>query len=579
MIRFSQELSEGEKNATRNRKGKVLKCLQDLGISCDEAHTPNITVLGSGGGLRAMIALLGTLVEMQKQGLLDAVMYLCGVSGSTWCMSALYKDQNWTKNVEKLEENLCDSLYSDAWRRQEAYSLVNQAADDEHFSLTDIWASFVVYKTLQQKDQTKLSEHKESSTSGTNPYPIYAAVEANLHKSREHGLETWFEFTPHESGFPGLGAFVSTKYLGSKFEDGNLQKEVEEKNICYLQGLWGSALGSREENRKFVSELVRDKFVGGWKKEMQSATYEPGTPETRSYDESVSDRSYDEVPNLREGSSICTCHRCLALLDLLERQAQASTEEESEEVLRQMMEIMKDENMEEPFQHCLESRESWDENTLEENMEDWPQMENRSFTLPKFVSHPCKLIWKIGRCISSWTWGKTNNFLYNCRDAIAQTTDLVKEKVLNLIDAGLAINSAYPLVLRPARGVKLILSFDFSAGDPFETLKKTAKYCETNQIPFPKINPEEIKSQNNPSDCYIFKGKDVPTVMHFPLFNNKNCSGEIHDFRTRFSTFTLSYGKEDVKELLTRAKMNVTNNKGRILEEIRQLTSSSSKAF
>uniref|UniRef100_K7FD15 PLA2c domain-containing protein n=1 Tax=Pelodiscus sinensis TaxID=13735 RepID=K7FD15_PELSI len=551
------ELSEGEKNATRNRKGKVLKCLQDLGISCDEAHTPNITVLGSGGGLRAMIALLGTLVEMQKQGLLDAVMYLCGVSGSTWCMSALYKDQNWTKNVEKLEENLCDSLYSDAWRRQEAYSLVNQAADDEHFSLTDIWASFVVYKTLQQKDQTKLSEHKESSTSGTNPYPIYAAVEANLHKSREHGLETWFEFTPHESGFPGLGAFVSTKYLGSKFEDGNLQKEVEEKNICYLQGLWGSALGSREENRKFVSGWVKSSNQQLRSIHAGAPLAYPAWPAVLvslrlittglKYFPSMTSPKFQgsRLCSLSFQGSICTCHRCLALLDLLERQAQASNE-----------------NMEEPFQHCLESRESWDENTLEENMEDWPQM---------FVSHPCKLIWKIGRCISSWTWGKTNNFLYNCRDAIAQTTDLVKEKVLNLIDAGLAINSAYPLVLRPARGVKLILSFDFSAGDPFETLKKTAKYCETNQIPFPKINPEEIKSQNNPSDCYIFKGKDVPTVMHFPLFNNKNCSGEIHDFRTRFSTFTLSYGKEDVKELLTRAKMNVTNNKGRILEEIRQL--------
>nr|XP_014432243.1 olfactory receptor 10A7-like [Pelodiscus sinensis] len=49
-----------------------------------QAHMPNIAILGSGGGLRATIALMGTLVEMKKQGLLDAVMYLCGVSGSTW---------------------------------------------------------------------------------------------------------------------------------------------------------------------------------------------------------------------------------------------------------------------------------------------------------------------------------------------------------------------------------------------------------------------------------------------------------------------------------------------------------------
>lgn len=52
--------------------------------SSPQNSVPNIVVLGSGGGLRAMIALLGTLVELKNQNILDAVMYLCGVSGSTW---------------------------------------------------------------------------------------------------------------------------------------------------------------------------------------------------------------------------------------------------------------------------------------------------------------------------------------------------------------------------------------------------------------------------------------------------------------------------------------------------------------
>lgn len=47
-------------------------------------NVPNIAVLGSGGGLRAMISMLGTLVELKNQNFLDAVTYLCGVSGSTW---------------------------------------------------------------------------------------------------------------------------------------------------------------------------------------------------------------------------------------------------------------------------------------------------------------------------------------------------------------------------------------------------------------------------------------------------------------------------------------------------------------
>lgn len=40
------------------------------------------------------------------------------------------------------------------------------------------------------------------------------------------------------------------------------------------------------------------------------------------------------------------------------------------------------------------------------------------------------------------------------------------------MDAGLAINTPYPLVLPPARGAHLILSFDFSAGDPLEVTER-----------------------------------------------------------------------------------------------------------
>lgn len=36
-------------------------------------------------------------------------------------------------------------------------------------------------------------------------------------------------------------------------------------------------------------------------------------------------------------------------------------------------------------------------------------------------------------------------------------------KHLYMVDAGLTFNSPYPLVLRPQRGVDIILSFDFSA--------------------------------------------------------------------------------------------------------------------
>lgn len=67
-----------------------------LWVSCDAyspvlllsnyccAQVPVVAVLGSGGGTRAMTSLYGSLAGLQDLGLLDAVTYLSGVSGSTW---------------------------------------------------------------------------------------------------------------------------------------------------------------------------------------------------------------------------------------------------------------------------------------------------------------------------------------------------------------------------------------------------------------------------------------------------------------------------------------------------------------
>ncbi|XP_077688667.1 cytosolic phospholipase A2 gamma-like [Eretmochelys imbricata] len=482
-FRLSQELSDGEKEATRNRKAKVLKCLESLHIACDEDNMPNIAVLGSGGGLRAMIALQGTLVELKKQGLLDAVMYLCGVSGSTWCMSFLYQEKDWTEKVQILEERLCDTLSKPSIGIQEEFTIATHAAEDELFSLTDVWASFFVCETLKQYDKTKLSEHDDASRNGKNPYPIYAAIEANqMDKAGENSPGTWFEFTPHEAGFAGLEAFVDTKYLGSKFEGGKLTEKREEKNICYLQGT------------DYTSEHCQ------------------GVP-----------------------------------LLLQELHVHASAGEDCEGIFRHLKEFLKEENCNNSYLKCCEVSETRDLKSCEERMVVFAE-----------------LIWIFEKELGGHD---------------AQSTGLTNNKLIYLIDAGIAINSAYPLVLRPQRKVQLILSFDFSAGDPFETIKKTAIYCKTNHIPFPEIDPEEIKDPDHPSDCYIFRGKDVPTVMHFPLFNTINCPGKIKDFRDKFTTFTRHYSEDDVKELLKRAKMNVSNNKEKILNEIQQIVSSSTKEF
>ncbi|XP_066563742.1 hemicentin-1 [Amia ocellicauda] len=87
-----------------------------------------------------MVSLMGTLTELKTQNLLDSILYLCGVSGSTWCMSSLYKDKDWSSRVEETEKKM--------------------------------------------EDEKALSRNTDETM--VNPYPIYAAVDQwrlqNKHK-------------------------------------------------------------------------------------------------------------------------------------------------------------------------------------------------------------------------------------------------------------------------------------------------------------------------------------------------------------------------------------------------------------
>ncbi|KYO44126.1 hypothetical protein Y1Q_0015233 [Alligator mississippiensis] len=116
----------------------------------------------------------------------------------------------------------------------------------------------------------------------------------------------------------------------------------------------------------------------------------------------------------------------------------------------------------------------------------------------------------------------------------------MEDKIISLIDAGVAINCAYPLILCPERKVKLILSFDYGPGDPFKTLKQAVEYCRQNSIPFPEVDEKLLREENNPSDVYIFRGENAPTVMHFPLFNKVNVPGKPPFLLLTCSSFTLT---------------------------------------
>ncbi|KAL8176262.1 UNVERIFIED_CONTAM: hypothetical protein K2H54_027462 [Gekko kuhli] len=607
-IRLSKSLSAGEKAAVADRKEAVRKGLAKLGISADVNKMPNIAVLASGGALRAMIALYGTLVELKKNNILDCITYLAGVSGSTWCMSTIYKYDDWPQKIESLEKLQIEKLSQDKWNVKEGTGAVADAADEENYSLTDFWSYLIVHQLLTELDETELSSHKVPAERGRVPYPIYAAVDKKTYHKQNEG--TWFEFTPHEVGVPGLGAYVDLRYFGSVFENCQLKEEKPQKNICYLQDF--QVVSTFYQAYQCVVELhlriVDGKEVDALFDRLEKLL---NTPKTT--------KSYEMVRKMRKTwpSSDATKRKndCIGLGKALEsdfgvemilgKPLKVIKEKVVDKIVEKPMEVIKDNKVvdtvvnkpmetikdkvvdkpmevikgktvdkvadkpKEVIKNGSQATSSGGKEADQLNPREKPPSEqpteaaNVGYRVLRFVN----VVRKTYSCLLTWTWGTINNFLYKCSSVNAPA--LTEEPVLSLIDAGLAINTAYPLILHPERNVKLILSFDFSSGDPFETLKRTVDYCKTQRIPFPRIDEKELNDTENPRDCYIFRGDNGLTVMHFPLFNKVNCPGKIKEYNDQFSTFKRNYTREEIEKLIIAAKKNVINVRQKILEEIK----------
>ncbi|XP_042559394.1 cytosolic phospholipase A2 gamma-like [Clupea harengus] len=179
-------------------------------------------------------------------------------------------------------------------------------------------------------------------------------------------------------------------------------------------------------------------------------------------------------------------------------------------------------------------------------------------------THIISILWKI----ACWEFGTMPNILQGFQDP-AIPKDMTLKEPMHLVDAGLYLNSPYPSVLGKARGIDLIISFDFSEDDkPFKTLKVASEYAAATCHPFPKVvEPKDLKSY------YVFEEKDKPTVIHIPLFNTDNCKDPetIKKEMKEYTTFQLPYKDEaKIDHLAHLAEVNVSMNKDHILKEIKK---------
>ncbi|XP_050957398.1 cytosolic phospholipase A2 gamma-like, partial [Labeo rohita] len=256
-VRIQHSLNEKEEAFVARRKKTVLQCLRKLQINCDWDNVPNIALLGSGGGQRAMVGLLGSLVELDKAGLLDCILYLSGVSGSTWCMASLYKEPDWSTKLEAVKNKIIERLNGPGVSRGDTYEKLTKywestGRDGKDFSMTHIWAAMVITTYVKEIDEHTLSDQWDHLSK--DPFPIYTVIDKQC-KQQGDG-DPWFEISPYEAGYSLTGAFVETSSFGSQFDNGRKIKEQPEMDMLYLQALCGSALANDWMIRKFLQKTI-----------------------------------------------------------------------------------------------------------------------------------------------------------------------------------------------------------------------------------------------------------------------------------------------------------------------------------
>ncbi|KAI9368410.1 acyl transferase/acyl hydrolase/lysophospholipase [Aspergillus egyptiacus] len=290
-VRVGDTLCDEELEFRRRRQKHAVKALAAyLDIPEEDIHpddVPIISMCGSGGGLRALVAGTGSYLAAQEAGLWDCVTYTAGVSGSCW-LQLLYHSSITDRNFTKLVDHLKSRLGVHMAFPPTALKLLTHAPTNKYllsglvqklkgdpgadFGLVDIYGMLLAARLLIPKGELgvscgdlKLSNQRYKLASGAHPLPIYTAVrheipvldergdadkkpipEDLMRKSLKESWFQWFEFTPFEFFCEELNAGIPTWALGRHFNGGKHEipagtSPIPELHVGMLMGIWGSA--------------------------------------------------------------------------------------------------------------------------------------------------------------------------------------------------------------------------------------------------------------------------------------------------------------------------------------------------
>lgn len=244
-VRISSSLPSEESAALRERKKRVEQTIsRKLPFQQQDTKRPvkipTIALCGSGGGYRALVAFLGTLLGLEESGLLDAISYIAGVSGSTWTMGTLFSHN---KPIGELKELLKEQLYiplkDNASYFKLAQILATKYLYNQNISLVDVWGALIAKALLsdlgEKRQSCLLSQQRKQVDTGEYPIPLYTAI------ALLDGQYEWIEMSPYEIGLISHRAFVPTWSFGRRFYGGVSQDFAPEQTLGFFMGVFGSA--------------------------------------------------------------------------------------------------------------------------------------------------------------------------------------------------------------------------------------------------------------------------------------------------------------------------------------------------
>ncbi|XP_048833475.1 cytosolic phospholipase A2-like [Brienomyrus brachyistius] len=621
-LRLSLALCDKEKLFQEARRQKVMLGIQKLlktEKSCFLPSTPQevpvIAVMGSGGGFRAMVGFAGVMKALFESGVLDCTTYIAGLSGSTWYMSTLYSHPHFpTKSPGEINQELKKSVANSPMRlltlqhiSQYVHALQSKKTAGQPVTFTDVFGMFIGKALIPGYMDRTLSQMAEKVDDAQNPLPLFTSLHVKPDVSAL-SFADWVEFSPYEIGMVKYGTFMTPDLFGSKFFMGSVVKRFEESPLHFLMGLWGSAfsiLFSRlmQSSSRMITVtekqegLVSDCLVE--EEDEDDEEYEDDHENVESAFMVGGENFYSELDRaLPVGGSIV--FHSLKSVDGLESDSIEGDENIGMEPCSEGLESDSFQDMEPGSARIVgTSSQTWAQRMLAciGNAPIFRRRGSRAGKVHNFMQG-LKLS-PIVRCSAPKDFVSMaaaeeeeeeeeavmvkDSTEFDC---IQDPLDLTTKKI-HVVDSGLSFNLPYPLILRPERGVDLIISFEFSARKsdsmpPFEELLLAEKWARLNKLPFPKIDPK-VFDREGLKECYVFKPEDgqknCPTIIHFVLaninFRNFKSPGlprengmekQFADFnifddpQNTYSTFNFYYSNEAFARLHDLMEFNTLNN-------------------